>query len=216
MRLTDSFIKEMFKSTLIHSFSTFFHICQITGNEAEVAAVSLETASKLSKETDKNKALELTVTNMKEEVEKQEEMIDRLNKDLKEAWSQTSLAEKQYDGLKETIRRLQNENEELTKSNDEFVNRIVQEKEKSVEEMNSMMQLNEEMKKKIDMLSAVQKQEKKKFLWSAIGVQSKQKKEPAVEEKNTRKFGAHGVIVPTAPKTAVRAHQTPITCMRLV
>ena len=188
----------------------------MTGTEAEVTAMSLETASKLSKETDKNTDLEATVKNLKEEVEKQEEMIDRLNKDLKEAWSQTALAEKQYDGLKETIRRLQDENEKLTKSNDELVGRIVQEKEKSVEEMNSMMQLNEEMKKKIDMLSAVQKQEKKKFLWSALSLQSKEKSNPTAEETSTRKFGTHGIVVPSAPKAAVRAHLTQIICMRLV
>ena len=186
----------------------------MSGNEAEVAAVSLETASKLSKETEKNKDLEGTVKNLKEEVEKQEAMIDKLNTDLKEAWSQTSLAEKQYDGLKETIRRLQDENEKLTKSNDDLVNRIVQEKEKSVEEMNSMMQINEDLKKKLDMLSALQKQEKKKFLWSAIGVKSKANDDLSSKETTSRKFGSHGIVVPSAIKAVVKAHLTPITCIR--
>lgn len=139
---------------------------------------------------------------------------------MEESKSQTNLAEKQYDGLKTNIQRLQEENERLTKQYDEIESRILQEKEKFVELMNKMNTENEELKKKIEMLTELNQQEKKRFMWSAGGSGKKNKGGDDVnlagdglQNSGNRKFGGSGVIVPTSVSHRIGAHQRQITCV---
>ena len=137
---------------------------------------------------------------------------------MDDAQSHTKLAEKQYDGLKENIRRLEEENDSLSKQYEEIEGRILQEKEKFVDLLNKMNTENEELKKKIEMLTDLNKQEKRRFIWSA-------KKNSTTDgadndansgsnEQSSRRFGSLGIVVPSTISQKVIAHQLQATCLR--
>jgi HK97 family phage major capsid protein len=172
--------------------------------------------SDLSKQKESNKELEGTITNLKENLSKKELKISQLHEQLEEKESQTNLAIKQYDGLKETIKRLEEENDTLSKRYADIEGRILQEKEKFVELMNKMNTENEGLKKKIEMLAELNKQEKKRFIWSAKG-STKGSDDKLVADNaqtNNRKFGGAGVVVPTSISQKIFAHQRQTTCLR--
>lgn len=174
--------------------------------------------SQLSKQKESNHELEKTITTLKEHISKKELNIDQLNEQLEDAQKNTKLAEKQYDGLKDTIRRFEEENETLTKQYEEMEGRILSEKEKFVDLMNKMNVENEELKKKIEMLTELNKQEKRRFIWSA-----KQKStddilndsnSDSMKRQSSRRFGSMGVVVPSVISQKVIAHQLQATCLR--
>jgi len=104
---------------------------------------------------------------------------------------------------------LQEENDELTKINNNLVNRIMSEKEKSVEEMNHMTDLIEQLSGKIAMLESVEKTGR----WMNWGSPKNATKSQPVNNFE-RKFGSRGIIPPTSVKLRLKAHQSQITCLR--
>ena len=170
------------------------------------------------KQNDVNKELEGTITNLKDEITKRVLKESQLHDQLEDAQSRAKLAEIQYDGLKENVRRLQEENDDLTKRYEEIEGRILQEKEKFAELMNKMNSENEELKKKIEMLTELNKQEKNRFIWSARGKNSNSNDDGGNEDsdgiKRNRQFGGSGVVVPSSLATKIAAHQRQATSLR--
>ena len=66
-----------------------------------------------------------SIGDLEQELQQKDVVIERITTELRESNHHSNLAQKQYDGLKENIERLQEENDSLKKSNDNFVNRIV-------------------------------------------------------------------------------------------
>ena len=151
-------------------------------------------------------------------------VIERITNELRDTSSRAKLADQQYDGLKETITRLQQENEQLTQSNDELVNRIVKEKENYMEEMMKMTNLYEQANTKIAMLNKLQEQEKKRFIWSkgkksdmdlSEGGGGGGGDDESSSSPNARKFGGGaGVVLPSGVKHRVAAHPSQATSVR--
>ena len=85
--------------------------------------------------------------------------------------------------------------------------------------MNKMNTENEELKKKIEMLTELNKQEKSRFIWSAkkkksIGDNDEVNIESDESKANNRKFGSSGVIIPSTISQKIAAHQGQATCLR--
>jgi len=165
---------------------------------------------------DLHKEQEKSIDIIKEEIKQKDVVVERITEELRDTTSRLSLAEKQYDGLKENIRRLQEENETLTKSNDDLVNRLVKDKEKYMEEMVNMTDMYEKANQKIAMLMKLQEQEKKRFLW---GKSKKSSNADLSEDQDKkamggRQFGAAGVVLPSSIKCKVMAHPSQVICVR--
>lgn len=170
----------------------------------------------MAKEKESTKELEGIITNLKDDIQKKELTISQLNEKLESAQSTAHLAEKQYDGLKENVRRLQDENETLTKRYEEIEGRVLQEQEKFADLVNTMNAENEELVKKIEMLTELNKQEKKRFIWSAKSKSKSQDDDDSDsdDKKTNRKFGSAGIVVPTKILHKIVAHQGQTTSLR--
>jgi autophagy-related protein 16 len=70
-----------------------------------------------------------------------------LTNELSKAKSYVKLAEQQYDGLKNSIRTLQEDNDELQKDSRDYEPRLVTDKGKLVNEMNGLTDIIEGLKK---------------------------------------------------------------------
>lgn len=193
--------------------------------DSDVQAEALKTASKLQEVQTLNAAHEKTIATMKEEIERGNEASERLHQQVKEAEASTKLAEQQYDGLKTTIRSLQNENDVLRKENRVFEERLVTDKGKMIDEMNVLTEMVERLKKEVDMLRSLKQHEEQrnsgtKLSW--FGGSPKKETPPSDtaaasqdESSSTRKFGTFGVaIVPSTPKQTVSAHTMEGTCVK--
>ena len=130
--------------------------------EVESSASALKVANELAELKDTNAENLKTIQTMKEEQSRTDKMITQLNAELTDAKSTANLAEKQYEGLKDTIRTLQEENDELKRTNSDLVNRVVSEKEKSIDEINKMNESCERLQKEVEMLREYQKQQEKR------------------------------------------------------
>jgi len=167
-------------------------------------------SQELSKQLDLNRFQEKTIESLRGEVSRQEGIILKITDEMQDAVTNRKLAEKQYIGLKDNIRRLQEENDSLSKTSDELVNRIMSEKEKSAEEMNKMIDIIQQQKDKIEMLESVNKTGK----WMKWGSTKDTPTEPPSSQISERKFGVTGSIAPTVIKARIRAHQSQATCLR--
>lgn len=183
----------------------------------------MKTANELSRYKDLNTAQDATIANLREENARAEKLIEHLTNEVQEAKSHSELAEKQYMGLKDTIRSLQNENDELKKENRKLVDRLVTEKEKAVEEINKMNELTEKLVKEVDMLKTLEKHEEKRKKgggWFHFGDDkhlkngSEDKSSSSRNMGSGRMWGTIGVIIPTQPKHIVQAHPSEATCVR--
>ncbi len=170
-----------------------------------------------------NQKKEKTIDSLLEELKQKDVVIERITNELRETTANAKAAEQQYDGLKGTITRLQHDNEELTKSNEELVKRIVTEKEKYMEEMNKMTNMYDAANKKIEMLQQLQEQEKKRFTWkspksylSPGGTTQDSSSASTDPDSHTqgRKFGSMGVLIPSTIQQSIPAHRSQITCLR--
>ena len=188
--------------------------------ESEVQAEALKTAKRLQEVQDLNTAYEKVMVTMKEEIEQQKQTMSRMEDKVKEAEAGTKLAEQQYDGLKKTIRTLQEENDALKKENRILEGRLVEDKSKLVEEMNVLTEMVDGLKKEVDMLRSLKHQEetRKKVGWFSPKKDTKTLPPETKKGEGTgttaRKFGNFGVIVPSTPKQTVQAHNMEGTCVR--
>lgn len=188
---------------------------------SEQQANALATSKELSAMKDLNTAQEATISNLKQENDRSEVLIEHLTIELNDAKSRTKLAEQQYVGLKETIRTLQEENDVLKKENQALEDRLVGDKEKLSDEVNVLNDMVQALKKEVDMLRSLKVQEDKRKSWFLRG-SSEDKKDDESLAKSTaergdstgRKWGSMGVVLPSGPKLKVQAHSAEATCVR--
>jgi autophagy-related protein 16-1 len=213
-------------------------------SQAHDQAAALKVAKELSELKDLNKAQESTIAQVREEKAQAQRAIEHLQSEVREAKSRTDLAEKQYKGLKLTIRTLQEENDAIQKENRTLEMRLLADKGKLVDEMNVMAEMVDGLKREVDMLRSLKGQEDKRLRaglgpggqqqpseekekkWSLFGSYSHEPKESkpnddmnkteeAKDSSPSRKFGVFGVIVPTSPKHIIpTAHSIEGTCVR--
>jgi autophagy-related protein 16 len=188
----------------------------------EQKALELQTNRDLAELKDLYAAQEKTILRFEEAKLQSDRLIEHLQNEAENATSNAKLAEQQFDGLKKTIRSLQEENDKLQKEIREYESRFVSEKEKMVHETNSLSQMMEKLKKENEMLRSYQTQETKQSSWSLFGLgkltsESKDAAKSANEppKNDTRKWGNFGVVVPTTPKHIVSSHSGKEgTCVR--
>jgi WD40 repeat protein len=188
-------------------------------------AVSLHEAQILNSKNEK------TIITLTDQLGDERKMVNRLQQQFIETGSSSKLAEEQNDKLKEAIRSLQRENDDLKKENLIFEGRLLGEKGKAVDEMNELSDMVERLKAQVDMLRSLNEVEKKiqeskdaaKVSWFGskgtkstklldISGASSKDSEDSVE---TRKFGTLDmVIVPSKIKQTITAHMMDGTCVR--
>jgi WD40 repeat protein len=186
----------------------------------------LKLSKELSELKDQQAEKLTTVSKLEEEKARLEKAVNHLTNECNEANSRAELAEKQYEGLKGTIRSLQTENDALQKENRQLETRVVSEKEKVVSEVNSLTELVESLRKERDMLRSLQKQEAKRTTnnnsWFGSASSKTNIKSPLTtspngrstltvpieEEDSTRKFGDLKIVLPSAPKFSLAAHSS--------
>lgn len=168
---------------------------------------ALQTARDLADAKELNKQQEATILQLEKDLAKSTTAIEYLSQKVQDAEATTKLAEKQYTGLKTTIRTLQDENDTLKAENGKLVERLVSDKEKTSDEMNELNDMIVKLKKEVDMLRELKLQEDKRKNWFGLGKKGEGAKDDEPSETEKRKFGATGVVVPTAPKHIVEAHQ---------
>lgn len=179
----------------------------------------LQVTEQLSKQSEENKQLEKKIQCLEEELAQKDMIVEKLTNEVHETTNNLKLAEKQYDGLKDTIKRLQEEKESLTKSNDELVSRIVSEKEKYMEEMNEMTKMYEQANQKIEMLNNLHEQERKRFMWTNKPSTSSTTDNESQDTSNSsaqkgRLFGGSGIVLPSEIKHKIAAHPCQVTSVR--
>jgi autophagy-related protein 16-1 len=185
---------------------------------SEDSANALKTAKELSAMKDLNTAQAATISNLKQESDRKEKIIEHLTTELDEAKNSRRLAEQQYEGLKETIRTLQEENDALEKEHRKLIDRLVSGKEQTSNEINTLNEMVDHLKKEVDMLRTLKVQEDKRRSWfgkSAVvaegGTVVEEGKEATVP---SRKFGEFGTIVPQSIKYTIGAHAGEATSVR--
>jgi WD40 repeat protein len=196
-------------------------------SETEERSSTLKLTRELSELKDQNTGHTATISNLKQENSRAEKAIEHLTNEVTEATSRAELAEKQYDGLKVTIRSLQQENDDIQKENRQLATRMVTDKSTLVSEMNRLTELVDSLKRERDMLRSYQKQETKKTSWFGSGFSttttssriasktSQGRHQPTpLEEDPSRKFGDLKIVVPTAVKFTLAAHRQEGVCVR--
>ena len=116
--------------------------------EAEEKAEALKTAKRVAE-------LQDLTSSQEQEIESNQRAIKHLQNEVDDAKARTDLAEKQYDGLKVTIRVLQEENDEIKKENRLLEGRLVSDKGKLVEEVNALNELVDSLKRENEMLKSL-------------------------------------------------------------
>ena len=183
-------------------------------NEVQSAVDAVETSKELTTLKEQCITHESTISNMQMELDRCNEIIKHLTTELEESKSRTRLAENQFDGLKEAIRALQDENEEKTKLNDRLINEAVKVKEQYMDQFNSMNETVEKLQKETDMLKSLNKNSKS---WFGLprGAQDATKDNGEQEEtKSSRQWGTVGAVLPSQPQYKVQAHKNDATCVR--
>lgn len=191
---------------------------------SDIQADALKTASRLQEVQTLNVSQDKMITALQEEIDQQNIAADRLRHQAEESEASTKLAEQQYDGLKSTIRTLQEENDALTKENRDFESRLITDKTKMVDEMTVLTDMVERLKKEVDMLRSLKQQEDQrssgtKLSWFGGSTKNEAKSGNTTTDdkdaESTRKFGIFDVaIVPSISKTTIAAHTTEGTCVR--
>jgi autophagy-related protein 16 len=177
--------------------------------QADDTARALRTAQDLAESKDRSAAQEREIVTLNEEKEKAQKAIEHLTEQVADAQATTKLAELQYNGLKETIRILQNENDELKKENRMLIDRTVNDAEKTSDEINILNEMVEKLKMEVDMLRSLKVQEEKRKSWfgrAAVNADHEMNEEKKAPPATHRQFGAFGVILPSEPKHTIKAH----------
>lgn len=180
-------------------------------NEVESSDSQLKLLKEVTIIKEEKSKLENTQAELEQQISDNNITIQQLSKRLEESDSYASLTEKQYDGLKNEILLLTNENEALVKINTDLVSRLVGEKEKVADEMNRMNDEMEGLKKKNNMLHALVKryEDEMKDPNRSTSLDDIDNN----EMKKGPKWGAK-ISLPTMPRFIVSAHSADITCAR--
>jgi autophagy-related protein 16 len=185
-------------------------------SESQDKALALETAKTLSQQKDLIASHESQLQQLENELAQRDKSIHHLQEQVSEAQQTTQLAEQQYEGLKETIRQLQEENEGLQKENRSLEGRMVADKGDLVDELNTLTEMMQAMKREVDMLREYKSQEEQRNN-ARLSVGPFSDDHTASQSKTSeegRQFGDFGVIVPTKVMHTVAAHAMEGTCLR--
>ena len=186
--------------------------------ESEDRAATLKLTKELSELKDLTLDHEQTIKELKIENEKRQKAIEHLSSEVENAQSDRKLAEQQYEGLKSTIRVLQEENDKLQKENRQLETRVVKEKTKMLDEINKLAGIADASKKEVEMLRSYQKQDTKQKSWfgSVLGGISTTTTTAKTEETvgATRKWGDFDVVLPSCEKETIKAHKMEGTRVR--
>lgn len=180
-------------------------------------ARALDTANALAQIKESHSSLEQKIKKLEQNMEKKEKSMSRLQQQLDDAQATTKLAEKQYMGLKETIRSLQSENDVLKKENSGLIDRIIGSKEKTSDEFNVLNEMVDKLKKEVEMLRTLKVQDDKRREWFGGRTKPNDVDLKAEEEKKAkaaRKFGTTGSTVPSGIQHLVKAHSDDAMCVR--
>lgn len=199
-------------------------IIYLIGNEVKLAAEAAESSKEISQLNEEKSSHEATIATLNLEINRCNEIITHLTNELEESKSRTRLAEAQFDGLKDAIRSLQEENEEKSKLNQRLLDETIAEKEKFAEQFNTMNDTIEKLQKENNMLRSLSRMEKSWFglpkkgiLAGAAGLvgggDAKSKQEPE-EESSERQWGIVGAVVPSQPQFTVKAHRDDAASVR--
>jgi chromosome segregation ATPase len=200
-------------------------------------------ALRIRKELAEIKDLYLTQTvsysKLEEELERKDKAIDHMTMELNDAKCRTKLAEQQYMGLKDTIRVLQEENDQVKKEHRDLETRFVTEKTRLSDEMNSLTDIVESLKKELDMLRTLKVHEEKRKSWFGYSAASSPIEDSINSNSNNsninnnktidsgghtlvetekddtgRKWGDMGVVLPSHPIQVLQAHASEASCVR--
>lgn len=163
-------------------------------SDALAAAGKLETARDQQAETGKQ------IESVQQQLDQANTVIRRLEERLEESESSGKLADQLADGLKSTIRTLQEENDALLKENTMFSERMVSEKVKIVDQMNELTEMVDALKKENELLKKMKKEEKTEGTRALAGLVEDSSGTPR------RNLGDIGVVLPSEPKFKVAAH----------
>lgn len=193
-------------------------------NEVKSAAEAVETSNELSTLKEERAAQDATISNLRMEATRCNEVMVHLQSELNNSKSLTRLAEKQIDGLKDAIRSLQEENDEISKLNNRLIDETVSEKEKMAEQFNNMNDTIETLQKEANMLRSYAKMGKgsgggwfglsarrgDKNLLAALNADSS-----TDDTEPTLKWGATAcAVMPSQPLFTIKAHRDDASCVR--
>eukprot|EP00934_Nitzschia_sp_Nitz4_P003827 Nitzschia sp. Nitz4//scaffold3_size479765//343825//348135//NITZ4_000144-RA/size479765-processed-gene-1.535-mRNA-1//-1//CDS//3329550890//3817//frame0 len=190
--------------------------------QSEEQASALALAKELATNKDELKTHEGTISVLQQEIQKKDRAIEHLNIELDDAKSRTKLAEQQYAGLKDTIRILQEENDTYRKENMNLESRVMMEKDKMTTEVNKLSEMCEGLKREVDLLRSLQRQEdSRKSSWFGL-VSSKGSSGTSTagntvagEPDGSRKFDpAVKVVLPSSPRQKITAHTSEASCLK--
>ena len=101
---------------------------------------------------------EQSLIQLQNQIDEKQKSLDHVTSKVEDSQQRTKLAEQQYVGLKETIRTLQDENDEYQKENRQLEQRLLSEKERLSAEMNSLTDTVEKLKRQLEMFGNLQNQ----------------------------------------------------------
>ncbi|KAL7528327.1 hypothetical protein ACHAXR_002387 [Thalassiosira sp. AJA248-18] len=195
-------------------------------NDVQSKAEAVETSKELSTLREEKASQDATISNLKMELNRSNEIVIHLQSEVENSKLLARLAEKQFDGLKDAIRSLQEENEEATKLNKRFLDERVSEKEKMAEQFNNMNDTIETLQKEASMLRSYAKMGKgsgggwfglssrrgdKNILAAANAVNSSD----GTDSEPKRQWGATAcAVLPSQPLYTIKAHRDDASCVR--
>ena len=196
--------------------------------EVKYTADAIQTSNELSILKEENSTHETTISNLRVENTRCNEIITHLQSELENAKSLARLADKQIHGLKDAIRTLQDENDEVAKLNKRLLDERVSENEKMAEQFNNMNDTIETLQKEATMLRQYAKQmnnkgpmggnilPRLKIALSANNATDSSNSNATEEEKPKRQWGSTAcvAILPTQPLHTIKAHRDDASCVR--
>lgn len=163
-------------------------------------------ASDLKTERDKLARSEEQAQALQTQLDAARESVQRWEQRFQESESSGKLSEQQAEGLKATIRELQQENDVLGQENQMLSERLVTEKTKIVDQMNELTEMVESLKSENEKL-----QKKAAAADSFLNV-TPSGSNAALPPR--RLLSDMGVVLPTEPKFKISAHRKEASCLR--
>jgi len=190
--------------------------------EVKSTVEAIETSNELSKSKEQNAAQDATISNLRTELARCNEIIAHLQSELENSKSLARLTDKQIDGLKDAIRSLQEENKEITKLNKRLVDETVSEKEKMADQLNNMNTTIESQKKEMAMLRSYAKLGKGQIGGLFRGLLGEKSLSASNADNSNdadtnpkRQWGEKACsVLPSQPLYTIKAHRDDASCVR--
>ena len=193
--------------------------------EVKLTSEIIDKTNAVSKLQEEKNIQDVTISNLRMEVDRCNAIIAQLQTELDNSKSLTNLANRQVDGLKDAIRSLQEENEQVTKLNKRLVDETIADKEKLADQLNSMNTTVELKQKEVNMLRSYAKLGSKggpigglirgiKHL-SSSNADAADDNDKSLKEDEQRQWGATvSAVLPSQPLHTIKAHRDDASCVR--